>query len=314
MWMKQTFSEQRKILTASFEPAMLKLAKQCAAHWSDMDKLDQTLQENFSLIPYCHLVYAIDKLGQQVSSNINSNGIDPSYRGQDLSRRPFSVSLYPKRNFMLSSVYISQTTGRPCLSAVQPVLNEQQFLGFVVADFDIRQLPLSVTQPKHSPLIKATKIERQPPCGAPRSPSLLDKSIDEISDVLCKLMNEHGVFHCTLHYASEQAMVWQMDQPYQYHLYRVNQLLETDIYLAYPRRPYPEKAIISTRQVREVFKRFRTLRLADDRLYLRSGSINLFNGMVGLSFSCEGSQYMPCETFLKKDLSFWFGATAVNAN
>jgi hypothetical protein len=35
-------------------------------------------------------------------------------------------------------------------------------------------------------------------------------------------------------------------------------------------------------------------------------SINIFNGMVSLTFSCDGSHYMPHDEFLAKDTSFWF--------
>jgi hypothetical protein len=35
-------------------------------------------------------------------------------------------------------------------------------------------------------------------------------------------------------------------------------------------------------------------------------SINLFNGMVSVTFSCDGSHYMPHSEFLTKDTSFWF--------
>ena len=31
------------------------------------------------------------------------------------------------------------------------------------------------------------------------------------------------------------------------------------------------------------------------------------NGMIGLTFSCDGSHYMSVQEFLEKDLSFWIG-------
>ena len=57
----------------------------------------------------------------------------------------------------------------------------------------------------------------------------------------------------------------------------------------------------------QVFQQLKALRFADETIYLRSGSINIMNGMVGLTFSCDGSHYMPVEEFLDKDLSFWLG-------
>jgi hypothetical protein len=49
------------------------------------------------------------------------------------------------------------------------------------------------------------------------------------------------------------------------------------------------------------------LRLVDENIYLRQSSINLFNGMVSLTFSCDGSHYMPHTQFLGADTAFWFG-------
>ncbi len=47
------------------------------------------------------------------------------------------------------------------------------------------------------------------------------------------------------------------------------------------------------------------LRMADETIYLRSSSINIFNGLISLTFSCDGSHYMSYHEFLDKDLSFW---------
>jgi hypothetical protein len=46
----------------------------------------------------------------------------------------------------------------------------------------------------------------------------------------------------------------------------------------------------------------------DEHIYLRSGSLNIYNGIVGLNFSCDGSHYMPWDDFLHKNLGFWLGA------
>ena len=313
MWVKKTIGEQRKILATLFEPAMLNLSEICVFDWSDSDKLDKVIQTHFRAIPYCYLVYAIDQFGKQISSNISVNSVDNSYRNQDLSRRPYSVSLYPKRDFMLSSVYISQNTGRPCISAVQPVIYGQQFLGFIVADFDLH----------HLPLFPSKTLSCSPDCLTSPSPlvsqqrrvsSSFDQYLNEIQGILNKLIGKHGVFHCALHYASAQAMLWQIHDPYQYSLYDIEKLLDPDMYLTYPRCPYPANAKVSLRIVEQVQERFCTLRLADDRFYLRSGSLNIMNGLVSISFSFDGSQYMPAETFLSKDLCYWIGQAATEAN
>jgi hypothetical protein len=45
------------------------------------------------------------------------------------------------------------------------------------------------------------------------------------------------------------------------------------------------------------FKRLRTL---DNHIYLRAGSLNVVNGLVGLNFSCDGSHYLNYAEFLAR--------------
>lgn len=42
-------------------------------------------------------------------------------------------------------------------------------------------------------------------------------------------------------------------------------------------------------------------------IYLRSGSLNIVNGKVGLNFSCDGTHYLNYDEFLEKGLDFWLG-------
>ncbi|MDY6994902.1 MAG: hypothetical protein SVR94_20135 [Pseudomonadota bacterium] len=310
MWINRTLGDQRKALTALFEPKMLNLAKKCVAKWAQPDSLDQILRAEMNSIPQAHLLYVIDKFGQQISSNVCVQRVNKSCRGQDLSHRPFSVSFYSKRYFMLSSVYISQTTGCPCISAIQPVIKAQQVLGFVVADFDIRQLPLA--QRNHSVVQEPYYCQQHSP--KPMVISTAEQHIDDALAILSQLFNHHGIFHCTWHFSSGQAVLWHLDNPYEYQIHAIQYLLNTDLSQLYPRSSYTVKAVLSPRQVRQVLERFRHLRLADSTIYLRSGSINIINGMIGLCFSCDGAQYLPAEIFLNKDLSYWLGATVVNAN
>jgi hypothetical protein len=64
----------------------------------------------------------------------------------------------------------------------------------------------------------------------------------------------------------------------------------------------------------DVFNMFRTLRFADETVYLRAGSLNIINGMVGLNFSCDGSHYMRYDELLEKSAEFWFGSRTQDDN
>ncbi len=316
MWIKPTIGEQRKVLITLIEPPMLNLSKQCTTLWSDLEALDQLLSKHFASIPYCQLLYIIDKFGKQITSNISACIIDSQYREQDLSRRPYSVSLYPKRHFILSSVYISQTNRRPCMSAVHPIIsNEQQFLGFLVADFDISYLPLSTTSDN-----KASAFWLQSSCLLQRYPlqqriKKFNQPISAIQTSLYQLISEYGLFQYTLHYSTEQITLSRVDDPCRYHVYTVEQLLSDNIFMNFSRHSYPVDAEISLQQVQQVLERVNDLRLVDGDFYLRANSLNIMNGIVELDFSYDGyQQYLPVEKFLNEDWSSWFGQIAVNAN
>jgi hypothetical protein len=70
-------------------------------------------------------------------------------------------------------------------------------------------------------------------------------------------------------------------------------LTDPDICRVYPSRLYPKDAVIPAADVAPILETMRGLRLADPTFYLCAGSINLFNGTVSLTFSCDGSHYMP---------------------
>ncbi|MDM8565505.1 PDC sensor domain-containing protein [Candidatus Halobeggiatoa sp. HSG11] len=285
--------ERRKAMATLFKPAMQSLSKKCVSVWSNSEQLDKVLQQNFYSLPNCHLVYAVNKSGKQKSSNITKNGIDSSCREQDLSVRPYSINLHP--NFTLSSTYISQATGTPCISAVHPIVGDEH-LGFTIADFDIRYLPLPTVS-----------INKTPVCNKSCHPTNhLENRLIDVKDILLKLISKHGVFHLMIHYLSSKVMLWQMADPYKYKLYSIEQVLEPDMHLTYPQCPFPTQSKVSIEEVQLVLERFHILQLVNDEIYLRSASINIMNAMVSLSFSFSGSKYIPVADFLRGELSDWF--------
>ncbi len=50
---------------------------------------------------------------------------------------------------------------------------------------------------------------------------------------------------------------------------------------------------------------FRRLRFADETVYLRAGTINVFNGLISLNFSCDGTHYLPWAEFLDAEYPLW---------
>lgn len=308
MWFKQAILDQKAFLAELLEEPMAALAETCAPLWSVPDALDQIFSERLKDIPYCHLLYALSTNGTQISSNVSTDEIDPRWRGQELSQRPFQTGNLPYRGFIISPIYVSRVSHKRCITLIQAVIWDHKLSGFIAADFNLEDLPQQEradrsgsawTQYKGDPAIRRTVFEQQ------RMKSLLDENIDAVIDNIDILMREHGIYHFILHFSSSRAIFWVFDDPYNYHFHGISEILDPEVCLAYPIRPYPENAKVSPEKIRMVLEQFKSLRLDDENIYLRSGSLNIMNGIIGLTFSCDGSHYLTVDEFLNKEHPFW---------
>lgn len=302
-------SKKAALAEAASEP-LSRLATACAAVWPDADALDGLLAEHMASVPHCHLMYAWDVNGIEVSSMVRPDGIDTSWRHHDLSQRPYLKNNLPFKGIMLSSVYESIYTHKQCITALQAVNKDGGLVGFIAADFAVNVLlhdtelsppDIHWKQFRGDPAVRSTLFMQT------RATSLLDEHIDDVLDLIHDLMTEHGVFHCKIHFSSGRCSFWLLDDPYNYRIHSVDEIINPELCLAYPMHAYPREATVTPRQIREVFDQFRALRFADETIYLRSASINIMNGMLGLTFSCDGSHYMRVTEFLEKEFSFWVG-------
>ena len=140
-----------------------------------------------------------------------------------------------------------------------------------------------------------------------RIESTTDQRVDKVLDLLTELVAVHGVFHGKLHFSSSRATLWFINDPLRYRILDIEDLTDPGIVLTYRTASYPKDAVIPLEKVGEVFRTFRELRLMDETINLRAGSLNIFNGMVGLNSSCDGSHTMPWDELLEKSLGFWLG-------
>ena len=124
------------------------------------------------------------------------------------------------------------------------------------------------------------------------------------------MLTQRGVFQMLIHFSSSQATIWMNNDPFRYRILDIDALTDPDICLVYPSQPYPTEALIPAKHISSILATFKTLRLSDENIYIRSASINLYNGMISLTFSCDGTHYMFYEDFLLKNTDFWFGAAA----
>jgi hypothetical protein len=91
-----------------------------------------------------------------------------------------------------------------------------------------------------------------------------------------------------------------------YRVHVLEEILTPEVCLAYPNVPYPAEACVPPERIRSVLEKLKDLRQVDENIYLRAGSLNVVNGLVGLNFSCDGSHYLPVEEFLSREAKFWF--------
>jgi hypothetical protein len=279
--------------------------------WGDRQKLGDVLIESFKMVPNSLFMYLLDTKGIQISDNVSSKGLMPEHYGRDRSSRPYMREAVPSWGFLLSDAYLSLRANRPSITALQIVRRGDKVLGYLGVDFDLRDLPVTSElyeeseewrQIKGDPAIRSSVFLQR------RTESPMDKAIDVTSAIIAELIMDRGMFQCVIHFSSSRATVWFVSDPFRYRMLDSEALSDPDICLLYPAQAYPEDALIPRDRISSIMKAMKKLRFTDETFYLRSASINIFNGMISLTFSCDGSHYMSWQEFLEKDESFWFGA------
>jgi len=306
-------ARQRMLLSSRLSGRMKRLAIDCAAVWPERNALEKVLEQGLELLPYSRYLFILDDRARQITSNISHKGLLPENFGRDRSKRPYLADAIAGEKFSLSDAYISRNARRPSLTAAQHILDEDgRLLGYLGVDFDLRELPLTrevYRQPEQWMQIKGDPAIRGGLFMQQRIDSAMDERIDEVLDLVAELVEVHGVFHAKLHFSSSRATLWLLDDPFRYRILDIEDLTDPGICLAWKQHDYPDDAEIPIERVKDVFQTLRDLRFMDETIYLRAGSLNIFNGIVGLNFSCDGSHYMHWSEFLNKNVGFWMGTS-----
>ncbi len=311
--LRDTVETQRQRLQEELHDPLGRIAQRLPAVWSSREALSRVLQESIRELPQCTFVYALNTGGIQISDNVSHACLLPEHFGRDRSQRPYLKEVVPADGFLLSEAYISLLGRRPSLTALQLIRDSGgNVLGFLGADFDLRNLPNTGSlyeestewrQIKGDPSIRGTVFLQT------RTESLMDRDMDSVLSVLEELFTERGVFQCVLHFSSSRATVWTIKDPYRYRILTHEALSDPDTCLAFPSMEYPASALMPADAIARLLENLKRLRFADETVYLRSSSINIFNGMLSLTFSCDGSHYMTWKDFLDRSTDFWLGSS-----
>jgi hypothetical protein len=311
----EAVTRQRQMLANLLREPLAITADACSRVWPNRGALNSVLTDALAKLPACKYLYATDTRAVQLSDNISHSGLIEADYGRDRSSRPYMNEVVPSQGFLLSEAYISLRAKRPSLTAIQIVRDaDGRALGFVGTDFDLRNLPLTgklYDEPTVWRQIKGDPAIRGAVFQQTRNESAMDRAVDTVVGVMEELMTDRGVFHGKLHFSSSRATVWLYDDPYRYRLLDIDALTDPDTCLIYPVQPYPPDAVVPREKIRPILDAIAALRFIDETFYLRAGSLNLMNGMVGLTFSCDGSHYLPWDEFITKGREFWAsGVTA----
>lgn len=286
---QQSIVRQRDALGIFLQAPLTELAAVCAHIWPDRGALEDALRAGLATLPYCDHLFIMNLEGVQVTAQIGASGDDSQYIGLDRSQRPYMKDVLTAPDFVLTEAYISEHKKRPSITAMLRVKQAGIPVGFLSAHFDLRDLPLTAPlyeesrvwrQMKGDPSIRGTLFLQQ------RFESVLDQQVETVIAVIEELVVDHGIFHCELHFSSNRATVWSQTDPFRYHILAIDELVDPDICLTFPRSTYPDAAVIPATHIRRLLESFRDLRFADETIYLRTASLNIYNGLVGLTFSC----------------------------
>ncbi|PLX37145.1 MAG: hypothetical protein C0606_11615 [Hyphomicrobiales bacterium] len=156
-------------------------------------------------------------------------------------------------------------------------------------------MPSRWLQIKGDPSIRSQLFDQS------RVESLFDKAIDQVHDVVRIMLTRKGVFHTKIHYSSCQLTCWFAHDPFGYEKYVREEVLADGFLDRFPDTDHAgEVPVIDEEQLVRLLAEFRRLRLSDETLYLRNAAINLINGMINMSFSCDGTQYIDHKSFFEE--------------
>lgn len=309
---KELVHRKRTELAMRLHLSFAHLAADSRVVWPDRMKLNELLTARLPNIPYVTHLYALDADGRQISDSIAATGIVPGYYGFDRHQRPYLREPMPPWGFLLSDAYVS-LAGLPSLTALHVVRGDDALLGYLGGDIDLRELrdlpaePMAHDEPrtwrqiKGDPSIRGTVFLQQ------RNESPLDRHLNQALAILEALITERGLFQVVIHFSSSRATAWFLDDPYRYRILDHEALADPDVCLLYPHQDWPADAEMEPQAVPALLAAMRELRLADATIYLRSASLNIFNGMVSLTFSCDGTHYLPWREFIDRRSAFWSG-------
>jgi hypothetical protein len=158
-----------------------------------------------------------------------------------------------------------------------------------------RVMPQKWLQVKGDPSVRAFLFQQS------RVESLFDTELDRIDGIVRDLLTRKGVFHVKIHYSSSQLTCWFSDDAYRYRVFVREEVLAPGFIDQFrDARLYHLLPVISEEDTDAILVEFKRLRTTDETIYLRNGSVNRINGIIGMTFSCDGAHYIDHKEFFDR--------------
>lgn len=156
-------------------------------------------------------------------------------------------------------------------------------------------MPQRWLQVKGDPSVRAFLFQQS------RVESLFDTELDRVHEIVRLLLTRKGAFHVKVHYSSSQLTCWFCDDAYRYRVYVREEVLAPGFIEQFRDVSMDHlKPVIEGEDVDTILTEFKRLRTVDETIYLRNASINRINGMIGMTFSCDGAHYIDHKTFFER--------------
>ena len=133
-------------------------------------------------------LYVLDPKGVQITGNIGRDTRDASASNAVMRSLERTSPASTTKGFLLSDVHVHRITNLPCLTAIQAVIDEAALLGFVAADFHLRDLPMAAlgqaeikqawVQFRGDPAIRQTLFMQE------RVKSAIDERMDDVIAIM----------------------------------------------------------------------------------------------------------------------------------
>lgn len=309
-----TITQQQTLFCSWVSTPLRNIAEHCSKAYAlptcTSEQLTTTLQESMKQLPQYALCYLISPDGTILTPTISHNGQQQEDCGKDVSQRPYFLEWSRNQEFFLSHPYISDKTNRHCMTAMQTIRVEDRVVAIIAIDFDgsSQNVFNSPAIERNHTQIKGDPSIRQQLFAQTRTITPMEQQIDLVHHHAESLLLNHGAFFIQLRYSRSTATARFTEHPYHDSIFNLEQLIASD---SPNRQPMTSMSTIGSEQIGPTLKLFKSLRFADENIYLRSASINIITGMVELNFSCDGTHYLPVEEFLEKSTKFWLSGAAI---